>query len=86
MALTNQMQENMERAQKRDAVQSEQFYFRTSIFPDYDDNEGAEHRGSHDHECTEMSIDSIINGKVCSISTGFLYCITWNGLRMIFQD
>ena len=70
MTLTNQMQENMTRAQKRDAVRSEKFYFRKSVVPDddKDDNEGAEPKGSHDHEYTEMSVDTIINGKVRSYS------------------
>jgi glutamate--cysteine ligase catalytic subunit len=65
MTLTNQMQENMTRAQKRDAVRNEKFYFRKSVVPDddKDDNEGAEPKGSHDHEYTEMSVDTIINGK-----------------------
>ncbi|CAI8027314.1 Glutamate--cysteine ligase catalytic subunit [Geodia barretti] len=61
------MQENMARAQKRDAVRSEKFYFRKSVVPDDDkdddDKEGAEPRGPHDHEYTEMSVDTIINGK-----------------------
>ena len=60
----------MERAQKRDSVRSETFYFRKSVVPDDDDEEddekqGAEPEGSHDHEYTEMTIDAIINGKVC---------------------
>ncbi|CAI8000011.1 Glutamate--cysteine ligase catalytic subunit, partial [Geodia barretti] len=61
----SKMQENMTRAQKRDAVRSEKFYFRKSVVPDddKDDNEGAEPKGSHDHEYTEMSVDTIINGK-----------------------
>ena len=70
---TNQMQENMVRAQKRDALHSERFYFRKSVVPDDDeddddDDEGVEPRGSHDHEYTEMSVDTIINGKVCTAS------------------
>lgn len=69
LMLTNQMQENMVRAQKRDAVRSEKFYFRKSVVPDDDDdddvNEGAGPKRSHDHEYTEMSVDTIINGKVC---------------------
>ena len=68
ITVTNQMQENMARAQKRDAVRSEKFYFRKSVVPDDDkdddDKDGAEPRGSHDHEYTEMSVDAIINGKV----------------------
>ena len=68
--MTNQMQENMKRAQKRDAVHNEKFYFRKSVVPDDEDetDEGAEPRGSHDqshdHEYSEMSVDTILNGKV----------------------
>ena len=60
------MQENMVRAQKRDAIRRERFYFRKSVVPDDDEdetNEGVESRGSHDHEYTEMSVDTILNGK-----------------------
>ena len=85
--LTNQMQENMVRAQKRDAVRSEKFYFRKSVVPDDDDdddaNEGAGPKRSHDHEYTEMSVDTIINGKVCPFPYHTLVSISfpWNGLR-----
>ena len=61
------MQENMERAQQRDAVHREKFYFRKSVVPEDDEDEAAEGagpHGSHDHEYTEMSVDTIINGKV----------------------
>ena len=84
------MQENMARAQKRDAVRSEKFYFRKSVVPDDDkdddDKEGAEPWGPHDHEYTEMSVDTIINGKV-SFRLGFcLYSIPHlNCLRMSSQ-
>ena len=68
ITVTNQMQENMARAQKRDAVRIEKFYFRKSVVPDDDKDDdskdGAEPRGSHDHEYTEMSVDTIMNGKV----------------------
>ena len=67
MTLTNQMQENMVRAQRRDAIHREKFHFRKSLVPDDDeddDNEGVEPHESHDHEYTEMSMDTIINGKV----------------------
>ena len=71
MALTNQMQENMVRAQRRDAIHQEKFYFRKSVVPEDDedvDEEGAGHHGSHDgshdHEYTEMTVDAIVNGKV----------------------
>ena len=76
----------MERAQKRDSVRSETFYFRKSVVPDDDDEEddekqGAEPEGSHDHEYTEMTIDAIINGKVCHALFFHLRSIPWNGLR-----
>ena len=62
----------MERAQQRDAIHREKFYFRKSIVPEDDeeendekgDNKGAGPRGSHDHEYTEMSVNTILNGKV----------------------
>ena len=66
----------MRRAQKRDAVNTEKFYFRMSLVPE-DEEEEEEEGGakkaeseaassprSHDHEYTLMSIDTIINGKV----------------------
>jgi glutamate--cysteine ligase catalytic subunit len=69
----SKMQENMVRAQARDAIHRERFYFRKSVVPDDDEDEGAEPSGSrdqgveprrsHDQEYTEMSIDAILNGK-----------------------
>lgn len=62
----------MRRAQKRDAVKSERFFFRKSLVPE-DKDEGVGDGGrdettpkpaSHDHEYTLMSIDTIVNGKV----------------------
>lgn len=59
----------MKRAQSRDAVHRETFYFRKSVVPEDDTEdekeEGDPHPRSHDHEYTLMSIDTIINGKVC---------------------
>ena len=90
VTLTNQMHENMARAQKRDAVRSEKFYFRNTIFSDDDDDEdaieGAGPKGSHDHEYTEMSVDTIINGKVCPFQGVVSIPFPWNGLRMISLD
>ena len=69
MATSNQMQENMRRAQSRDAVHHGKFYFRKSVVPE-DEEEGEEEEGgtahpkSHDHEFTEMTMDTIVNGKV----------------------
>ena len=60
----------MRRAQSRDAVHREKFYFRKSCVPEDDPEEGAESVDgghapqSHDDEYTEMSINTIINGKV----------------------
>jgi len=60
----------MKRAQKRDAVQTERFYFRKSIVPeDRDEVETAssstsQFAKSHDQEYTTMTVDTIINGKV----------------------
>ncbi len=60
----------MKRAQKRDAVNSEKFYFRKSLTPeDTEDTEDrpSTHAKSHDHEYTLMDVDTIINGKVYDI-------------------
>ena len=60
----------MQRAQKRDAVGSEKFFFRKSLVPEDKEEEGEVEPDStpkptsHDHEYTLMSIDTIINGKV----------------------
>lgn len=68
----------MKRAQVRDAVNREKFYFRKSLVPEDDDEEeeaGGDSSGSHDHmpkshdnEYTLMSIDTIVNGKVSLLS------------------
>ena len=63
-------------AVQRDAIHREKFYFRKSVVPE-DDEEEEEGKGegegpsvdhthptSHDHEFTEMTIDTIVNGKV----------------------
>ena len=67
--VSNQMQENMRRAQQRDAVHQEKFYFRKSVVPEDDEEEEEEGEKeslpkSHDHEFTEMTLDTIVNGKV----------------------
>jgi hypothetical protein len=85
------MEENMRRAQKRDAVNTGTFFFRKSLVPeDVDEDEEAEPDSattlkSHDHEYTEMSINTIINGKVswCKICTSlslnlFLFFTTFS--------
>ena len=60
----------MRRAQKRDAVNKEKFYFRMSLVPEDEEEESKAESNddvtkptSHDHEYTLMSIDTIINGK-----------------------
>lgn len=65
------MEENMRRAQNRDAVGSEKFFFRKSLVPEdkEDEEEGVTDSSpkatvSHDHEYTQMNIDTVINGKV----------------------
>lgn len=63
-----QMEENFRRAQLRDAVHSQKFFFRKSVIPE--DEEEVDHthqHKSHDHEYTLMNIDTIINGKVCTM-------------------
>lgn len=62
----SKMQENMEHAQQRDAINRKKLFFRKSIVPEDDEDEneeGVEPRGSHDHEYTEMTVDTILNGK-----------------------
>ena len=62
------MEENFKRAQKRNAVHSEKFYFRKSLLPEDEEEEATSSAkkttNSHDHEFTLMSVDTIINGKV----------------------
>ena len=59
----------MQRSQLRDAVNSQKFYFRKSVVPE-DEEEAKDHPPqSHDHEYTEMSINTIINGKVSTCHT-----------------
>lgn len=64
------MEENMRRAQHRDAVTLGKFFFRKSVVPEDTGEEGeGEESGatqptSHDQEYTLMSIDTILNGKV----------------------
>lgn len=63
-----QMEENMKRAQERDAVNRCKFYFRRCMLPeDVDEDEeppSTPQAASHDHEYSLMTIDTIINGKV----------------------
>lgn len=67
----SKMEENMKRAQVRDAVSSQMFYFRKNLTPEDDEEEGeetdhapsAKEPKSHDHEYTLMSVDTIVNGK-----------------------
>ena len=53
----------MKKAQKRDAVRQELFYFKKQVAPE-DDEFSPTGSLSHDEEYTLMSIDAIINGKV----------------------
>ena len=65
----------MRRAQNRDAVHRERFYFRKYVFLEDDEEEEGEEEWvgpktdqtfckTHDHEFTEMTLDTIVNGKV----------------------
>ncbi len=66
----------MQWSQTRDAMNRKQFYFRNNPFPEDDDEEegcdrvdsphpdGAQAK-PHEDEYSLMSIDAIINGKVC---------------------
>ena len=66
------MEENMKRAVLRDAVRSQQFYFRKSLFPEDEEEAELSHASkpkSHDHEYTLMDVNTIINGKVSVAET-----------------
>ena len=59
----------MKRAVLRDAVKSQQFYFRKSLVPEDEEEVESSHATkpkSHDHEYTLMDVNTIINGKVSS--------------------
>ena len=71
----------MVHAQQRDAVARERFHFRKSLVPedDQDDDDSSttaaaaeDHTPSksHDREYTLMSVDTIVNGKVCNYFRG----------------
>lgn len=63
------MEENMKRAVLRDAVRSQQFYFRKSLVPEDEEEVESSHASKpklHDHEYTLMDVNTIINGKVSS--------------------
>lgn len=66
------MEENMRRAQKRDAINSEEFFFRKSLVPEDEEEDGpsnptTQQTRSHEHEYTLMTVDTIINGKVSCV-------------------
>ena len=57
----------MKRAVMRDAVRTQQFYFRKSFVPEDEEDVDSSHASkpkSHDHEYTLMDTNTIINGKV----------------------
>ena len=68
------MEENMNRAQVRNAVHRELFYFRKSLLPEDDEDKerAAVQQSSHDDEYTLMNSDTIINGKVNLIFNPFV--------------
>lgn len=66
----SKVDENMARAQKRDAVRNEKFWFRRDITSD------AKQSSDSETEYTEFTVNEIINGKVCDptlIKTDYLY-------------
>ncbi|XP_065844045.1 glutamate--cysteine ligase catalytic subunit-like [Oscarella lobularis] len=73
----SKVDENMDKAQRRDAVQAEEFYFRRQPFSDLETNEG-------EPEYELMSIDAVING----IDGGFpgLVPLIWRYLDLIDLD
>ena len=71
------MEENMEKAQVRDAIHQEMFYFRRKAVPEDEDDEAEQSDGadqstaattSHDQEYTLLSLNTIMNGKACDRS------------------
>ena len=74
------MQENMKRGTRRNAVHTQQFYFRKCLVADDDNDEtekdshnsktrsqdkSRDHESmSHDHEYALMDVNTIVNGKV----------------------
>lgn len=68
----SKVDENMRRAQKRDAVRSETFFFRKSIHS-RKPSVFASMNGSSkvENEYEELTVDEIINGKVCSTFFSF---------------
>lgn len=60
----SKVDENMQRAQKRDAVLNQKFWFRKD--PAAQNTEGASAPTAPEDCCVEMTINEIINGKVTS--------------------
>ncbi len=69
-----QAEENLERSQLRDAVNSQKFYFRKNVVPeDEEETKDPPPSESHDQEYTEMTINTILNGKVTKVTVS--YCM-----------
>ena len=59
-----QAEENFKRAQKRDAVKIQKFYFRKNVFQGDNIEKVDQQSLPYDHKYTEMSINTILNGEV----------------------
>ncbi|CAD6191449.1 unnamed protein product [Caenorhabditis auriculariae] len=59
----SQVTENMKRAQIRDAVRSQKFFFRKNVMESEETNGKAESGPLNDAEIEEMTVDEIVNGK-----------------------
>ena len=69
----------MERAQRRDAVHGEKFYFPRTTFP----TQLAAIPTSSDSEITEMDLDTIFNGNVSKLALTFIMpCDKHNSLHV----
>ena len=62
----SKVDENMQRAQKRDAVLNQKFWFRKDVASQNTGNNSAQTTASSE-TCVEMTINEIINGKVTLI-------------------
>ena len=62
----SRVDENMQRAQKRDALLTQKFWFRKDLVPNRDAQPGS---AAVDQVCVEMTVSEIINGKVIRLSS-----------------
>lgn len=70
----SKVDENMQRAQKRDAVLNQKFWFRKDVASQNSGNNAAQISASPDN-CVEMTINEIINGKVIFFLLTFFHLL-----------